>query len=76
MSSMNNHRRRSRRGEKMKRAAFGSMERRARPNYGRSRARWRKLPNFSFQELMRMMCQGNHGRESRAVPVQAEAAEE
>lgn len=71
MSSMDNHRRRSRRGNNMKRAAFGSMARR--PYI--TPARYKETA-LSLKDLFKMMRSAKHGRASRAIPVQAEPAAE
>lgn len=68
MSSMDNHRRRSRRGNRMKRAAFGSMARR--PHISANKM----IKRMTIVDLFRTM-RGNHSRESRAVRNE-EAAEE
>lgn len=65
MSSMDNHRRRSRRGNRMKRGAFGSMARK--PVIRPSR---RQVRVKDILEMLRMMA--GHGRESHAVKVPAE----
>ena len=69
MSSMDNHRRRSRRGNRMKRGAFGSMARKPviTPPHRQVRAK-------GIREMLRMLA--GHGRESRAVKVPAESAAE
>lgn len=71
MSSMDNHRRRSRRGNRMKRATFGSM---ARKPYI-TPARFKKI-NFGLKDLFKLMRATNHGRKSRAIQPQAEPAAE
>ena len=60
MSSMDNHRRRSRRGNRMKRAAFGSMARR--PHISANKI----MKRLTIVDLFRAM-RSNHSRESRAV---------
>lgn len=69
MSSMDNHRRRSRRGNKMKRAAFWNMTRKPviTPPHRQVRLK-------GIREMLQMLA-GN-GRESRAVKVPAEPAAE
>ena len=71
MSSMDNHRRRSRRGNRMKQAAFGSMARR--PCITPARF---KNATFGLKDLFKLMRAANHGRKSRAVQPQAEPAAE
>lgn len=71
MSSMYNHRRRSRRGSKIKRAAFGSMTRK--PYITPSRF---KNTAFGLKDLFGMMRAAIHGRSSRSVQPQAELAAE
>lgn len=71
MSSMDNHRRRSRRGNRMKQAAFGSMARR--PYITPARL---KNTTFGLKDLFKLMRAANHGRRSRAIQPQAEAAAE
>lgn len=69
MSSMDNHRRRSRRGNRMKQAAFGSMGRKPMitPPH-------RTVKLKGIREMLQMMA--GHGRESRGTKVRAETAEE
>ena len=71
MSSMDNHRRRSRRGNRMKQAAFGSMARK--PYIMPARF---KNTTFGLKDLFKMMRAAKHGRSSRAVQTQAEPATE
>ena len=71
MSSMENHRRRSRRGNNMKRAAFGSMARR--PYITPARF---KNTTFGLKDLFKLMRAANHGRKSRPVQSQAEPTTE
>lgn len=60
MSSMDNHRRRIRRGNRMKQAAFGSMARR--PYITPARF---KNTTFGLKDLFQLMRAANHGRKSR-----------
>lgn len=61
MSSMNNHRKRSRRCESMKRAVFGSMARHHRITPARFQS-----TTFGLRDLFKLMRAANHGRKSRA----------
>lgn len=71
MSSMDNHRRRSRRGNNRKRAAFGSMARRSYITPVRH-----KVPLLGWREWFALMRTAKRGRASRAVAVQPEPAAE
>lgn len=61
MSSMDNHRKRSCRGNSIKRAAFGSMAR----HHRITPARFRNA-TFGLGDLFKLMRTANHSRRSRA----------
>lgn len=71
MSSMDDHRRRSRRGNEKKRAAFGGMARRPRIS-----APSRKIKMLGLEDMISLMRSRSNGRESRAAGNRAEPVAE